>query len=182
MSSDGKHAPKNNAANFTGCDKSRQLIIAIERNVPNQDEQRRARPQENILKLLPQRHLAATDHPWAQNLISSPTGRCASRLLAFHLHATAYFPLTCDVIAGGFLRWRLQPRLACPIRLRSSRTDNLEPSPGPWIAQLTVTNTNDFNDLHQPTNLGVRSSNLFGRASIGNFTAASRSASHPLCR
>jgi hypothetical protein len=30
--------------------------------------------------------------------------------------------------------------------------------------QLTVTNLNDFNGPHQTTNLGVRSSNLFGRA------------------
>ena len=38
----------------------------------------------------------------------------------------------------------------------------------PWIlplgTPLTVTGLNDFNGLAQTTNLGVRSSNLFGRA------------------
>jgi len=37
---------------------------------------------------------------------------------------------------------------------------------------LTVTDLNDFNGLAQTTNLGVRSSNLFGRAILNRATNA----------
>jgi hypothetical protein len=46
---------------------------------------------------------------------------------------------------------------------------------GRAMAFLTVTDLNDFNARAQTTNLGVRSSNLFGRAKLPPFDTKQRS-------